>query len=103
MEQRQTTDHTDGTDKGPRRALIRVIVVSLSSWPFQVVRFDFPVQRRAFDSEDLGGPTLVPVGVLERLRDVALLNFINGKRLISGLGRRGRGLQGFEAGEPNVA
>ena len=67
----------------PRRgaALVQVAV--------DFVAADFAVERRAFDTEDIGRLALVPAGGIERGEDVAALDFIQRDRL-EGAGLRQR-------------
>src|SRR5437899_5714555 len=50
--------------------------------PLQFIRLDLPIERRSFDAEDGGGLALVPVGVLERAKDVLLLDVFQRQRLV---------------------
>src|SRR5262245_2558898 len=41
---------------------------------------ELPVQRRGVDAQDLAGPLLLPLGVIEHLEDVLLLEFLEAHR-----------------------
>src|SRR5262249_13472652 len=43
---------------------------------FELISFDLPIQRRAFDFEDRRCLAFVPVGVLERLEDVLAFDVV---------------------------